>query len=86
MVPRGASPAHTVVTKAKASAPANRRLPASFKDEANDKIGEILENHGLTGIDELMVKDGGERITGEYMGRQWAGWTDSRTIWKPVRS
>jgi hypothetical protein len=33
-----------------------------FKDETNDKIGEILENHDLTGVDELMVKEGGQKI------------------------
>lgn len=33
-----------------------------------------------------VAQDGGERIVGEYRGRQWSGWTDNLgTIWKPFR-
>lgn len=32
-----------------------------------------------------VAQDGGERYEGEYKGRAWAGWTDGRTIWKPIR-
>lgn len=30
-------------------------------------------------------QDGGERVEGEYRGRQWSGWTDSASTWKPIR-
>jgi hypothetical protein len=33
-----------------------------------------------------VAQDGGERVEGEYKGRQWAGWTDaSGQVWKPFR-
>jgi hypothetical protein len=30
-------------------------------------------------------QDGGERISGEFHGRKWLGWTDHVQIWKPIR-
>ena len=30
-------------------------------------------------------QDGGERIIGEYRGRQWSGWTDGLIVWKALR-
>jgi len=32
-----------------------------------------------------VARDGGERIEGEYMGREWSGWTDNITTWKSFR-
>jgi len=32
-----------------------------------------------------VAQDGGERITGEYQGRKWLGWSDGLTTWKPFR-
>lgn len=32
-----------------------------------------------------VAQDGGERISGEYKGRTWQGWTDGLTTWKPLR-
>jgi hypothetical protein len=30
-------------------------------------------------------QDGGEKISGEYKGRKWIGWTDNLTVWKSFR-
>ena len=30
-------------------------------------------------------QDGGDRVEGEYKGRQWHGWTDGITTWKSFR-
>lgn len=32
-----------------------------------------------------VAQDGGERIEGEYCGREWQGWTDGLQTWKPFR-
>jgi len=32
-----------------------------------------------------VARDDGERIEGEYMGRQWHGWSDGITTWKSFR-
>lgn len=32
-----------------------------------------------------VAQDGGERIEGEYKGRQWHGWTDNIQVWKSFR-
>lgn len=32
-----------------------------------------------------VAQDGGERITGDYKGRQWTGWSDGLTTWKSFR-
>jgi hypothetical protein len=32
-----------------------------------------------------VAQDEGERISGEYRGRKWIGWTDGITTWKPFR-
>lgn len=32
-----------------------------------------------------VAQDGGEKITGDFKGRTWHGWTDGLTTWKPIR-
>lgn len=32
-----------------------------------------------------VARDGGERITGEYKGKKWSGWTDGEQTWKNFR-
>ena len=32
-----------------------------------------------------VAQDNGERISGEYKGRQWLGWTDGLQTWKAIR-
>lgn len=32
-----------------------------------------------------VAQDGGERVQGDYKGRNWQGWSDGLTTWKPFR-
>jgi hypothetical protein len=32
-----------------------------------------------------VARDGGMPITGDFQGRQWMGWSDGITTWKPIR-
>ena len=32
-----------------------------------------------------VAQDDGERVEGDYKGREWHGWTDGIAVWKPIR-
>ena len=32
-----------------------------------------------------VAQDGGDRVTGDFKGKQWHAWTDGMTNWKPFR-
>src|SRR4051812_3834804 len=43
-----------------------------------------LYNHDME-IQVTVAKDNGERITGDFKGKQWHAYTDGIQTWKPIR-
>ena len=43
-----------------------------------------LYNHDME-VQVNVAQDNGEHVEGDYKGRQWRGWTDGLTTWKPIR-
>lgn len=43
-----------------------------------------LYNHNME-VQVTVAKDSGERVDGDYKGRQWHGYTDGVQTWKPIR-
>lgn len=43
-----------------------------------------LYNHDME-VQVNVAQDGGERVSGEYQGHHWNGWSDGTTMWKSFR-
>ena len=60
-----------------------------------DAISIFLKQNTLPDLAEMysscmevqvnVAQDGGERVTGDYKGKTWVGWSDGLTTWKPIR-
>ncbi len=59
-------------------------LTASAKN--NPALEQFAKDYGLGMECQVNVsQDGGDRVEGEYKGRQWHGWTDGVQTWKSFR-
>jgi hypothetical protein len=60
-------------------------IAAFLKSKAKKDLASLF-NEGME-VQVNAAPDGGERVTGEYNGHSWQGWTDNggKTVWKHIR-